>query len=179
MSCDWSEVQNRWLALQVRSGWEFLSSSCLRDRGYDVFCPTYLRRRKWADRVKILQVPLFPGYLFVRFHSSNGQLIISVPGVMRFLCIDKRPIPIDDDEIRSLAITQQAGLACGPSPFLQVGQQVEICEGPLSGLRGQVVRTKGKQRLVVSVTLLRKSVFVEIDEYKVAARPLGERPFDA
>ena len=174
MRSDWSKVQNRWLALQVRSGWEFLSSSCLRERGYDVFCPSYLKRRRCSDRVRIQQTALFPGYLFVRFHSSNGQLIISVPGVIRFVCSDNSPVPVHDEEIRSLVITQRAGLTCGPCPFLQRGQQVEICEGPLRGLRGRVVRTEGKQKLVVSVMLLQRSVFVEIDDYRVVPCPQSE-----
>lgn len=173
MRLDWGYLQDHWLAVQVRPGWEFSSSSHLQERGYKVFCPTYLRHRKWSDRAKIVQAPLFPGYLFVRFHSANGQLIVSVPGVIRVLCVNNHPIPVDDDEIRALTITHDSGLPCRPCPFAQIGQQVEIREGPLRGVRGRVVRTKSKQRLVISVMLLQKSVFVEINDYGVVPLPLS------
>lgn len=164
---DWRGLNDRWLVLQVRTGWECKSASCIRERGYEVFVPTYSRRLKWSGRVTNVPAPLFPGYLFVRFRDLNRQPIVSAPGAMRFLCTGRRPVPIEEDEIRSLQIINDARASCGPCPFLQVGQDVEIREGALRGLRGRIVRTKTKHRVIISVVLLQKSVFVELDDYDV------------
>jgi transcription antitermination factor NusG len=169
MRVDLSGLQNRWLAVQVRCGWEFSTSSCLKEGGYETFCPTYLKRREWSDRIKVLTTPLFPGYLFVRFRNVQQQPIVSAPGVIRLLCVGNRPLPVEDFEIQSLQAMNRAGFTCGPCAFMKIGQEVEIAEGALQGLRGHIVQIKGKHRLIISVELLRKSVFVEIDGYKIAA----------
>ena len=162
-------LHNRWLALQVRPGWEFRSTYGLQQRGYSHFLPVYQEVRRWSDRSKVVQVPLFPGYIFVRFDSGNQMSILSVPGVHRFVGVKNAPVPIDDSEIDSLQITMKSGATCGPFAYLETGQEMEIRQGPLAGLRGSFVRFKNKMRFIISVKLLMKSVFVEVDCLDVAA----------
>lgn len=167
MLLDYENLDQRWLCLQVRSGWEFRSALGLKERGYDYFVPTFKQKREWSDRTKIVEVPLFTGYLFLRFDVRNDHSVVTVPGVIRFVGTGKMPTPIDNAEIEALQLTTRAGLTCGPCAFLAVGQEVEIRLGPLASLRGKIERFKNKQRLILSVNLIQKSVFVEIDGYEV------------
>lgn len=167
MLLDFENFDQRWLCLQVRSGWEFRSALGLKERGYEHFIPTFKQKREWSDRTKIVEVPLFTGYVFLRFDVQNDHPVVTVPGVIRFVGTGKMPTPIDNAEIEALQLTTRTGLTCGPCAFLAVGQEVEIRLGPLASMRGKIVRFKNKQRLILSVNLIQKSVFVEIDGYEV------------
>jgi len=168
-SLNFDRLHNHWLAVQVRSGWEVKSACGLRERGYEEFVPLYQQKRSWSDRTKVVQVALFPGYIFARFHGGNLPPIISVPGVIRLVSAGDRPVPVDDSEIEALQAANRTGTTCGPCSFLEAGQQVEIRSGALSGIRGTLVRFGNKQRLVISVSVLKQSMFVEIDGYDVVA----------
>jgi transcription antitermination factor NusG len=167
MLLGFENLDQRWLCVQVRSGWEFRSALGLKERGYEHFVPTFKQKREWSDRTKIVEVPLFTGYLFLRFDARNDHPVVTVPGVIRFVGTGKMPTPIDNAEIEALQLATRAGLTCGPCAFLAVGQEIEIRLGPLASLRGKIVRFKDKQRLILSVNLIQKSVFVEIDGYEV------------
>jgi len=95
--------------------------------------------------------------------------VITTPGVLRLVGTGGNPTPIADSEIEALQFTTRSGLEYGPCAFLEVGQEVEVRLGPLTGLRGKIVRVKNKQRLILSVNLIQKSVFVEVDGYEVTA----------
>lgn len=169
MIMSFESLHNRWLALQVRTGCESRITYGLLERGYVPFLPTYREKKRWSDRTKIVQVPLFPGYVFVRFDVGNNSSIISIPGVLRFVSARNLPLPIDDSEIDSLQITVDSGADCGPVAFLAPGQEVEIRQGALTGVRGTFVRFKNRMRLVVSVKLLMRSVFLELDGLDLTA----------
>lgn len=152
-----------WFALQVRSRFEKNIATLLRGKGYDPFLPLHKCRRQWSDRLKEMELPLFPGYLFCRFDVQARLSVLATPGV--FLVVGGRsPVPVDDCEIAAIQKIVASGLPGQPWPFCQVGARVRIEHGALSGLEGIVVNFKGRHRLVVSVTLLQRSVAVEIDE---------------
>lgn len=175
MSVDFTRLDNRWLALQVRSGWELKSAEHLRQKGFEEFVPTYQEKRQWSDRIKVVRAPLFAGYVFVRYNSRNPLRIISVPGAIRFVSTGYTPVPIEDAEIESLQILNKSGLSAKPCDYLEVGQHVRIGRGALNGLQGSIIRVKNRDRIVVSVSLLKRSVFVELDSCDVAAlkRPVA------
>ncbi|HEY6349902.1 MAG TPA: transcription termination/antitermination NusG family protein [Candidatus Angelobacter sp.] len=171
--CSLNNLDRRWLCLQVKSGGEFRSALGLKERGYETFVPVFEQKREWSDRIKIVQVPLFIGYVFLRFNVGNTHSVVTAPGVLRFVGTGKMPMPIEDSEIEALQVTTQAGLLCGPCAFLEVGQEVEVRLGPLISLRGKIVRFKNKQRLILSVNLIKRSVFVEVDGYEVVPVTAG------
>ena len=152
-----------WFALQTRLRYEHFAAAHLRSKGYEPFLPVYACRRRWADRVKKVEQPLFPGYLFCRFDLLNRLPILVTPGVIQVIGNGKIPIPIDDEEIAAIQTVVQSELPRQPWPFLQVGQKVRIECGPLHGLEGILLDLRGNHRLVLSVGLLRRSVAVEID----------------
>jgi len=135
----------------------------LAGKGYEWFLPLRKSRRRWSDRIKEIEQPLFPGYVFCRFDPLARLPILITPGVIGIVGIGKTPIPIEDSEILSIQTIVKSGLPSQPWPFLQIGERVRIDSGPLEGLEGILLQSKANHRLVVSVTLLQRSVAAEID----------------
>lgn len=168
MTLDSCKIDSRWVVLQVRTGREIVIGCSLTQRGYEQFVPCYARRQRWSDRIKSIQTPLFPGYVFLRFDAHNHWPVVTIPGVIRFVGIGHEPVPVEDSEVDAIRQVSNGSFTFGPCQFLKVGETIEIREGPLSGLFGIVMRLKGKCRLVLSVNVLQKSMFVEIDGSLVA-----------
>jgi transcriptional antiterminator NusG len=152
-----------WFALQVRTRRECLVSTHLKGQGYECLLPLYKIRRQWSDRVKELEQPLFPGYLFCRFDFQNRRPLVVTPGVIRIVGMGDRPMPIEDHEIEAIQLAQASGSPCQPWPYLEVGERVRVNYGNLSGLEGILVNLKGNHRVVLSVRLLQRSVAMEVD----------------
>jgi transcription antitermination factor NusG len=152
-----------WYALQVRSRREMGVACHLRGMGYEEFLPLYECRKHWSDRIKEVQAPLFPGYLFCRFDPQNRLPILKTPGVIQIVGYNRQPIPVDEDEVKSVQTLVTSGIPNQPWPFLKVGEKVRVEAGPLRGLEGVLVEFKGNRRLILSVSLLQRSVAVEMD----------------
>jgi transcription antitermination factor NusG len=159
-----------WYAVRVQSKLDSLASATLRGKGYEEFLPLYRSRRRWSDRVKELDLPLFPGYLFCRFDVENRLPILTTPGVIKIVGAGKTPIAVSDDEIAAVQAVVRSGLPAMPWPCLTVGSRILIEGGPLSGLEGIALNVDRKYRLVVSVPLLQRAVAVEIE--REWARPI-------
>lgn len=142
---------------------ECLVHEFLLAKGYESFLPLYKCRRQWSDRIKDLELPLFPGYLFCRFNLYHRLPILQTPGILCIVGIGKSPVPISEGEISAVRSVVEARLPAQPWPFLQTGQTVRLRCGPLAGLDGIVVQLKSSCRLVVSIKLLQRSVAAEID----------------
>jgi transcription antitermination factor NusG len=154
----------RWFALQVKSRHEAIAAAILENKGYDKFLPLCRSRRLWSDRIVHLDLPLFPGYVFCRFDPGDRSVpILTTPGVVRIVGIGGHAVPVDDAEIAAIQSIIKSGLAAEPWPYLQLGNIVRIQYGALSGLEGLLVEKRKRHRLVVSITILQRSVAVEID----------------
>ncbi|HTY61353.1 MAG TPA: UpxY family transcription antiterminator [Acidobacteriota bacterium] len=169
-----------WYALQVRPRFEKQIATTLLSKGYEGFLPLYRHRSRWSDRIKEVELPLFSGYMFCRFDVNKRLPILVTPGVIQVVGIGKTPHPVDDEEIVALQAIVISGLQTEPRSYLTVGRKVRIEIGPLAGVEGIVTTLKGANRLVVSVSLLQRSVSVEIDESWVlpvtAAVPVLQKP---
>jgi len=152
-----------WFAVQVRAQREEGVADYLAGKGYEWFLPTYRRRRLWSDRIREFQVPLFPGYLFCRFNPHDRLPILKTPGVIQVVGYNRVPVPVDEQEVAAIQQLVASGIPNQPWPFLAVGDKVRIESGPLRGLEGILTGVKGNHKLVLSVTLLQRSVAVEID----------------
>jgi transcription antitermination factor NusG len=163
-----------WFALQVRTQQEAGVAELLGGKGYEWFLPRYMCRKRWSDRIREVQLPLFPGYLFCRFNPLNRLPILKTPGVFRIVGYNRQPTPVDDAEIRSIQTLVCSGMPNQPWPFLHVGDRVQIESGPLRGAQGILTEFKGKHRLIVSITLLQRAVAVEIDSALVSPERTSE-----
>jgi transcription antitermination factor NusG len=152
-----------WFALTVKPQHERAVANSLQLKGLEDFVPLYRDRRRWSDRVKELELPLFPGYVFCRFTATHRSGVLATPGVRSIVGFGKAPAAVPQSEIEAIRAMIASGLPVGPWPFLKVGQTVRIERGALRGLEGILVQLKDAWRVVVSVPLLQRSVAVEID----------------
>jgi transcription antitermination factor NusG len=142
----------------------------LTQRGLETYLPVCRVKRRWSDRTKIMDQPLFPGYLFGRFHLNDRVRVLQAPGVKQILGIGNTPAPISAAELDNLRKLVAANPVMVPWPYLQAGQRIRIDRGPLAGVRGFVVRAGEESlRIVVSVDLLQRSVATEIDRDCIGA----------
>jgi transcription antitermination factor NusG len=152
-----------WFAVQVRMRREASATDFLAGMGYECFLPLYKSRRRWSDRIKELETPLFPGYLFCRFDPQHRLPILKTAGVIQVVGYNRVPVPVDEQEIAAIQTLVASGIPNQPWPFLSVGDRVRIESGSLRGLEGILTNFRGNHRLVLSVTLLQRAVAVEID----------------
>lgn len=160
----------RWFAIRTSPRSELRTSSDLSLRGLENYLPTRLVKRKWSDRIKIVEEPLFPGYLFGRFHLDDRVYVLQALGVRQIVGIGNTPVAIGDSEIDNLRTLVSAKTLLVPWPYLHTGQRVRIDHGPLAGVEGFVVRAdEGALRIVVSVDLLQRSIATEIDRDSIGS----------
>jgi transcription antitermination factor NusG len=165
-----------WFALQVRSSHESCVADYLNGQGYEWFLPLYKSRKRWSDRIKEVESPLFPGYLFCRFNQHDRLPILKTPGVIQIVGFNRVPAVVEESEISALQTLMVTGVPNHPCPFLELGDKVRIESGPLRGLQGVLMDFKGHHRLVLSVTLLQRSVAVEIDSALVTPVTSAPQP---
>jgi len=155
---------SQWFAVRTASGREKFVATQLQARGFEEFLPVYRTRRQWSDRIKELELPLFPGYLFCRFDFNHRLPILITPGVKLIVGFGKQPTPVSEVEIENLRRVVASGATAEPhDQFLTVGERVRIREGSLAGVEGILVDVKNSWRIVLSVELLQRSVSVELD----------------
>jgi transcription antitermination factor NusG len=152
-----------WFAVRVRSNFERIAVTHLRERGYEEFAPSHKTERHWSDRKKEVDQFLFPGYVFCRFNPQNRLPVLTAPGVVDVVGWGRVPAPIPDEEIERVRRMVQSGLLVSPWPYLELGQAVLIERGPLAGMEGILVEVKGRCRLVVSINLLKRSISAEVE----------------
>jgi transcription antitermination factor NusG len=153
-----------WFALQVRYHYENVVTAHLAGKGFEWFSPLYKRRRRWSDRFKEMDEPLFPGYVFCRLNPLDRLPVLTIPGVALIAGMGKTPVPIDETEIAAIQAAVKAGLSNQPWRYMQIGERVKIEQGPLSGVEGILLGFKGGHRLLLSITLLQRSIAVQIDD---------------
>jgi len=138
------------------------------ERRIGCFLPLYSALRRWKDRTKRLELPLFPGYLFVQMTALNRVQILSLPGVVQFVCFQGKPAPVAISELESLRQGTSGSMVVQRHPFLQAGRRVRIVGGSMTGVEGIFLRRKDRNRIVISISLIQRSVSVEIGEAEVA-----------
>jgi len=167
MNIDRSPEQ--WYALQLRTRWESSTATLLAGKGYQTFLPTYRTVKRVRGKSLEVSSPLFPGYVFCRFDAHRRLPVLLTPGVITVVGRGRIPIPVEDSEIEAIQKVVSTGLRTEPWPYLEVGQSVRIEDGALCGVQGILIGFKGARRIVVSVSLLRRSVALEIDRSVVCA----------
>jgi transcription antitermination factor NusG len=161
--------ETRWYAAYTSANRERRVSEQLGARKVEHFLPLYASPRRWKDRRVKLELPLFPGYVFVRTALQNRLQVLQVPGVVRLVGFDGAPTALPEDEIETLRTSLRNGLRVEPHPYLTVGRRVRVQGGALAGLTGILLRRKSGARFVVSVDLIQRSVAVEVDEVDLIA----------
>jgi len=123
----------------------------------------YKSKRRWSDRVKEVEQPLFPGYLFCRLDLCNRGPLLMTPGVQQIVGVGRTPMAVEEKEMESIRQALSSGLPNQPWPYMRVGERVRVNYGSLVNLEGILVNFKGSNRVVLSVSLLQRSLALEID----------------
>src|SRR5215813_10722366 len=153
-----------WFALQTRPNNERKVERLLKQKGYECFTPTYRLKRKWSDRVVEIDFPLFPGYVFCRFNSSALGKAVSTQGVTRVVGFGGTPAEVAGEEVEALQLMARSSFLREPWKYLPAGTLVVVETGPLAGIQGIISIDQSKRRLVISVTLLQRSVAIHLDD---------------
>ena len=162
-----------WFALTVKPQHERTVHEGLTAKGMESFLPTSWSTRRWSDREKRLQVPLFPGYVFCRLEPAGRVPVLRTPGVRSIVSFGSEMIPVPEPEIEQIRRMLASGSAAEPWPFLKAGQRVFVHDGPMAGMEGILVEARNTCRVVVGIELLQRSVAVQLDRHHVT--PLGPR----
>lgn len=160
-----------WYVLRTRSRHEKTVNTQLIERKVESFLPLVERWSRWKDRRKKIAFPLFPGYCFARFPLVERLRVLSAVGVAGIVGTNGRPEPVPDAEIDAIQHLAATTLQYDPHPFLTEGMDVEVVHGPLTGIRGKLLRKDRVTRLVLAVTLIRQAAVVEIHPADVV--PVG------
>lgn len=132
-------------------------------RSVECFLPRGQSTKRWKDRRVQVQPPLFPGYVFVHIGLPERLHVLQIPGVVRLVGFSGTPTALPDEQIEALKRTLTAGRFAEPYPYLAAGRHVEVSSGPFAGLKGILLRRKGKFRFVMSIELIQRSVAIDID----------------
>ncbi len=162
-----SGTQTQWYAAYTRSRHEKVVAETLEKRTVEHFLPLYETVRTWKNGRFKVQLPLFPGYLFVHIALCDRLQVLQVPGVVRLVGCKGVPAALPQDEIEIMRNALRKGIEAEPHPYLRVGQRVRITSGPMEGLQGILLRRRGRPRVVVSVDLIMRSVALDIDAAQV------------
>lgn len=167
------EWHSAWYVIHTRSRFENVVNEGLAKKAVDSFLPRIPQRSKRRDRRVILNVPLFPGYVFVRsdLHPERHLDILKTVGVVRLIGNKDGPIPVPDETVQSLKI-----MVAGESPILtgsrfKRGDRVMVVQGPFAGVQGSFARYRGAGRVVVHIDALGQYASVEVDEEDVEILP--------
>lgn len=157
-----------WYTVRVKPNFEKTAALSLRGKGIPEFLPLYQTLRRWSDREKMTELPLFPGYIFAQFNPEIRTPVLSSVGVLGILGAGRTAIPVDPEELEAIRTLAREGLPCEPWPFLREGQRVRVTAGGLAGVEGLLVSLRNANHLVLQVSLLQRSVLVHLDRHQIA-----------
>ena len=160
--------EEHWYAVYTCANHEKRVVSEIEARDVEHFLPVYSSVRRWKDRRVTLDLPLFPGYVFVRLALRDRLRVLQIPSVMRLVGFSGQPAALPDEEMEILRMGLSQRLHAEPHPFLTVGRRVRITNGPFAGLKGILNRRKSGLRVVVSLDLIQRSVAVDVEVADVA-----------
>jgi transcription antitermination factor NusG len=161
-----------WYAAQTRARNEKVISERLREQGLTTFLPLVTEVRRWSDRKKKVELPLFSCYVFVKLVAGNNDermRVFRTSGVFRIVSVRGEAIPIPEEQIEALrtVVTQQVPWV--EHPFLKIGQRVRIRGGSLEGVEGVLLSRNGDRTLIISVDAIQRSLAVRVEGYDVEA----------
>jgi transcription antitermination factor NusG len=156
-----------WYVLYTRHQHEKVVAQILTCKGFEIFLPLYSTARRWKDRTKLLSLPLFPCYVFLRGGLKRRLDVMTTPGIHALVSTAGQPAAIPADEIEAIRRVTESGARVAPHPFLKCGDRMRVKCGPLMGIEGILVRKKNLYRLVLSVEMLGKAAAVEVDAFLV------------
>jgi transcriptional antiterminator RfaH len=164
-------LQPCWYAIQTHSWYEKRVRDQLTTKAITTFLPLWQQRRRWTDRVKVMEVPLFRSYLFGYFTFQHKFAVLTTVGVARLVSCNGAPVPIPEAQIEAVRLLVTHQLRYDPHPSLVEGMRVRVTHGLLAGVEGILVLKKSAARLLIQIEFIQQAVAVDIDS--TAVQSLG------
>jgi transcription antitermination factor NusG len=164
-----ADSQTFWYAAYTSANHEKKAAAEISRRGVESFLPLYRAVRRWSDRRVQLEMPLFPGYVFVHLALRDRLKVLLVPGVAKLVGFGGLPAALPDEQVEALRAGLAGRLRAEPHPYLNAGRRVRVRSGPFEGLEGIVVRQKNGSRLVISLELIQRAIAVDVEEASLEA----------
>ena len=166
-------LERRWYVLHTKSRHENVVDEGLKKKALDVFLPKIKVRSKRRDRRTMIQVPLFPGYVFIKtdLHPNSHLEIVKTAGAVRLIGSRRGPVPVPDETIDSLRIMVASDLPISTGARLRKGDRVLVVAGPFTGVNGTFMRYRGKGRVIVNIEALGQHAGVDVDEQDIEVLP--------
>jgi transcription antitermination factor NusG len=160
-----------WYAIQTRVRFEKKVAVQLQAKGIETFLPSMKQVHRWSDRRQVIELPLFPGYGFVRIAAvpDHRLRVLQTVGLTGFVTMNGTPIPVPEKQIEDVQLLLSNNLACRAYPFIKVGQRVRIRGGGLDGVEGMLVSENKDHSLVISIESIQRSLAIRIEGYDVEA----------
>jgi len=160
---DSQQDQKKWIAVYTKPRHEKTVENELLKKGFEIYLPILKERRKWSDRKKWVEFPLFRSYIFVRTEIKNSLFVLQTMGVVKVIKFGGEVAVIQNDSIRAIKLMIEGGYMPDAIDYFVKGETVEVKSGPLKGLIGEVIRMDNNDRLLVRVDAIQHSISVQID----------------
>ena len=160
---DSNEQNKKWIAVYTKPRHEKTVEKELQIKGFEVYLPLLKQRRKWSDRKKWVEFPLFRSYIFVKTEIKNALFVLQTLGVVKVVKFGGEVAVIQNDSIQAIKLMIEGGYSPEATDYFVKGDPVEVKDGPLKGLVGEVIRVDNHDRLVVRVDAIQHSVSVQIN----------------
>ena len=163
-------MKRKWLVFYTKSRHEMKVAGYLEGKGYEVFLPVQKVLRQWSDRKKRVITPLFRSYIFVHDSETRIQDILQVPGIAWNVRYDGKPAVVREEEIKTIKRFLATGrlIETSTDPLFQVGDEAEVVDGPLKGVRGKIVGSPTGEKFSVTLEVLRNSMVIRLDARMLA-----------
>lgn len=164
---DQKKLKRHWYAIYTRPKFEKKVDSELKIKGLSTYLPLHTVHRIWSDRIKKIEAPLFPSYIFVCANASERFRALQTAGVVRVVSFNGKPVQIPSEQIDKIKKVLDHGFNPEPYEYFSFGDEVEVLYGPLMGLRGLFVEERGKERLAISIHAIQQSFAIEIERTNI------------
>lgn len=164
---DQKKLERYWYAIYTRPKFEKKVDSELQIKGLSTYLPLHTVHRVWSDRIKKIQAPLFPSYIFVNVNLSERLQALQTSGVIRVVSFNGQPVQIPSEQIDQIKKVLDHGFNPEPHEYFSFGDEVEVLCGPLMGLRGLFIEERGKERLAISIHAIQQSFAIEIERTNI------------
>ena len=157
----------QWYAFTTRTKHEKKVDESMQLAGLESFLPLQKTLNQWKDRKKWVETPLFPSYIFTKIPFNQRYNVLKIPSVLGIVGFNNEPCPVRQDEIEAIKSILNAETKYDVLAGLSTGSRVRICSGPLDGVEAQIVQMRGRERIVVNITALGKSIVIDASDYKI------------
>ena len=157
----------KWIAVYTKPRHEKFVENELKKKGIDVYLPMLKERRKWSDRKKWVSFPLFRSYIFVKIEIKNALIILQTIGVVKLVKFNNKVAIVPEQSIDNIRLMIEGGYNPEPTDYFIKGNPIEVKDGPLKGIVGEVIHVDKKDRLVIRVEAIQHSISIKIKRYLI------------